>query len=73
MKESKKLFKMTKRRRTALIGYSFLSLWIIGFLLFTLYPVILSGVISLSELDMGLNGIEYKFTGLRFFKSPFIT
>lgn len=71
MKESKKLFKMTKRRRTALIGYSFLSLWIIGFLLFTLYPVILSGVISLSELDMGLNGIEYKFTGLRFFKYAF--
>lgn len=71
MKESKKLFKMTKRRRTALIGYSFLSLWIIGFLLFTLYPVILSGVISLSELDMGLNGIAYKFTGLRFFKYAF--
>ena len=65
------MFKMTKRRRTALIGYSFLSLWIIGFLVFTLYPVILSGVISLSELDMGMHGIEYKFTGLKFFEYAF--
>ena len=62
---------MTKKRRTALIGYSFLSIWIVGFLVFTLYPVILSGVISLSELQMGLHGIQYKFTGLRFFKYAF--
>jgi oligogalacturonide transport system permease protein len=68
---SKKMFKMTKKRRTALIGYSFLSIWIVGFLVFTLYPVILSGVISLSELQMGLHGIQYKFTGLRFFKYAF--
>ncbi|MBQ8804471.1 MAG: sugar ABC transporter permease [Tyzzerella sp.] len=65
--------KMTKKRRTALIGYSFLSLWIIGFLLFTLYPVILSGVISLSKLEMGLGGIKYKFTGLEFFTYAFQT
>lgn len=65
--------KMTKKRRTALIGYSFLSLWIIGFLLFTLYPVILSGVISLSKLEMGLSGIKYKFTGLEFFTYAFQT
>ena len=71
MKESKKRFHMTKRRRTALIGYSFLSLWMIGFLAFTLYPVILSGVISLSELDMGLSGIEYKFVGIEFFEYAF--
>ncbi len=71
MKESKKKFHMTKRRRTALIGYSFLSLWIIGFLVFTLYPVILSGVISLSEMDIGLKGIQYKFVGTEFFKYAF--
>lgn len=65
--------KMTKKRRTALIGYSFLSLWIIGFLLFTLYPVILSGVISLSKLEMGLGEINYKFTGLEFFTYAFQT
>ncbi len=71
MKESKKKFHMTKRRRTALIGYSFLSLWIIGFLVFTLYPVILSGVISLSEMDIGLKGIRYKFVGIEFFEYAF--
>ncbi len=67
MKESKKRFHMTKRRRTALIGYSFLSLWIVGFLLFSLYPVILSGVISLSKMDIGLHGIQYQFVGTKFF------
>lgn len=71
MKESKKIFKMTKRRRTALIGYSFLSVWIIGFLLFTLYPVILSGVISLSKMDMGIHGIKYDFVGTHFFHYAF--
>lgn len=64
---------MTKRRRSALIGYSFLSLWIIGFLVFTLYPVILSGRISLSKLEMGLKGLEYTFQGITFFKRAFVT
>ena len=72
MKKSKFEFKMTKRRRSALIGYSFLSLWIIGFLVFTLYPVILSGKISLSKLEMGLNGIEYTFKGTVFFERAFV-
>ena len=68
MMKSKKHKGMIKKRRTALIGYSFLSVWIIGFLLFTLYPVILSIVISLSKLEMGLKGIQYTFSGLKFFK-----
>ena len=62
------MFKMTKRRRTALIGYSFLALWIIGFLVFTLYPIIFSGYLSVSKMEMGVNGIQYSFEGIRFFK-----
>lgn len=72
MKKSRFEFKMTKRRRSALIGYSFLSLWMIGFLVFTLYPVILSGEISLSKLEMGLSGIEYTFKGTEFFERAFV-
>ena len=68
MKKSRFEFKMTKRRRTALIGYSFLSLWIIGFLTFTLYPIFLSAKISMSKLEMGLKGIQYTFKGTDFFK-----
>lgn len=64
---------MTKRKRNTLIGYSFLSIWIIGFFLFTLYPVILSGIISLSKLEMGISGIKYTFSGLKFFKYAFQT
>lgn len=73
MEKRNKRFTMTKRRRTSLIGYSFLSIWILGFLTLTLYPVILSVVISLSKLEMGLSGIKYTFSGLEFFKYAFQT
>lgn len=72
MKKPRFELKMTTSRRRALIGYSFLSLWIIGFFIFTLYPVFLSGKISLSKLELGLNGIEYTFTGFDFFKRAFV-
>lgn len=70
MEKTKKI-RMTKRRRTSLIGYSFLSIWILGFLVFTLYPVILSLVISVSKLEMGLNGIQYVFSGMKFYRHAF--
>lgn len=70
MEKTKKI-RMTKRTRTSLIGYSFLSIWIIGFFVFTLYPIILSLVISFSKLEMGLGGIEYVFSGLEFYKYAF--
>lgn len=73
MKKSKVQFKMTKRRRNSLIGYSFLSLWLIGFFMFSLYPVVLSGKISLSKLEMGLSGIKYTFKGTYFFRYAFGT
>ncbi len=69
MKESG--FTLTKQNRNKLIGYSFLSLWIIGFLVFTLYPIILSAKISLSKLELGMGGIEYSFSGLKYFKYAF--
>ena len=69
--EKKTKIRMTKRRRTSLIGYSFLGIWIIGFLVFTLYPIILSLVISFSKLEMGLGGIEYLFSGIKYYKYAF--
>ena len=70
MEKTRKI-RMTKRRRTSLIGYSFLSIWIIGFLVFTMYPVILSLVISVCKLEMGLGGIKYAFSGLKFYRYAF--
>ena len=63
--------KLTNKSRNALIGFSFLSFWIIGFLAFTLYPVILSAIFSVNKLTLGVNGIEYKFEGLSFFDRAF--
>ena len=63
--------KLTNKSRNALIGFSFLSFWIIGFIAFTLYPVILSAIFSVNKLTLGVNGIEYKFEGLSFFDRAF--
>lgn len=71
MRKSKLGFRITKRRRNSLIGYSFLSLWIIGFFVFTLYPILLSVRISLSKLELGLNGIVYTYKGTTFFNRAF--
>lgn len=62
---------LTNARRNSLIGLSFLSLWIVGFLLFTLYPIILSLYFSFNRIIMGVNGTEYEFVGLEFFNRAF--
>ncbi|MCI8567655.1 MAG: sugar ABC transporter permease [Lachnospiraceae bacterium] len=64
---------MTKRKRNHLIGYFFLSLWLIGFLVFTLYPFVMSLYISLSKLTLGMNGTTYEYTGGDFYRYAFET
>lgn len=71
MTEAIKKKGLTNARRNSLIGLSFLSLWIIGFLAFTLYPIILSGYFSFNRIIMGVNGTDYEFTGLEFFDRAF--
>ena len=71
MTEAIKKKGLTNARRNSLIGLSFLSLWIIGFLAFTLYPIILSGYFSFNRIIMGVNGTDYEFAGLEFFDRAF--
>jgi len=55
---------MKIRTRNALAGYLFLLPWLIGFLIFTLYPVILSVRMSVSSVLIVPGGVEFNFIGL---------
>lgn len=55
---------MTQRQRNALYGYMFISVWLIGFLFLTLYPLIQSFVFSVSDVSItGSEGIINRFIG----------
>jgi len=55
----KKLLNRAKRQN--LIGWSFMSLWAIGFLVFTMYPIFTSFYYSLSHVTLDGNGIIVSF------------
>lgn len=55
---------MTQKQRNALYGYMFISIWLIGFLFLTLYPLIQSFVFSVSDVSItGSEGIINTFIG----------
>lgn len=58
--------KLTNRFREGLMGYMFISIWVIGFLWLTLYPIIMSLVFSFSEVSMpGGQGLNLEPNGLQ--------
>src|SRR5690606_24578663 len=57
-------FKLTNRRREAIIGYLFIGVWIIGFLWLTLAPLITSLQYSFFKITFsGDQGIQLNFVG----------
>lgn len=58
--------------REWLIGYLFISIWILGFGLFTLFPVIQSFIFSLSDMRIATGGLEIlRHVGFDNFKNAF--
>lgn len=58
---------MSMRQRRTLEGLMFISPWIIGALLFFVYPIIVSIRLSMSELT-SMNGMEMSWVGLKNFE-----
>jgi ABC-type sugar transport system permease subunit len=57
-------FKITRSRRDAYYGYVFISLWLIGFVIFTLYPMGYAFYLSLHEAYYNLqDGITTTYVG----------
>lgn len=63
--------KMSRKARENLIGYSFIGIWIIGFLAFMLVPLLTSLVYSLSEVSITGTGIVVTFHGFKNYKNIF--
>ena len=55
------------QRRNYVKGYLFVSPWIVGFLLFTLYPVVYSVLISLNSIQVAPGNIVMEWKGLEFY------
>lgn len=60
---------ITLKKRNALLGYMFISPWIVGFILLTAFPLIYSIILSLSEVNVSPTGIQTEFIGvINYFK-----
>ena len=63
MDRKKKRIKITKRRvKEICYGYLFLAPWLIGFFGFTVYPLVYSLILSLTDYTMSP---DYDFVGLQ--------
>lgn len=64
--------RMKKTTLKAIYGYAFISIWIIGFLVFMLYPLIMSLVYSLSDVNITADGVKIVWNNFNNFKTIFI-
>lgn len=60
--------KLKVKTKEILTGYSFIALWIIGFLVFTLIPIIRTFNLSFNEVKITNDGIKTTFIGMQNYK-----
>lgn len=63
--------KATLTQRSAREGYLFLLPWLLGLVLFTLFPFLYSIFLSFSEVQMAPTGIQTRFVGFQWYKEAF--
>lgn len=64
--------KVSKSRfRHVLVGYAFISIWLIGFAVFSLYPLINSFSLSLNKVNIGATGITKTYIGSKNYSEVF--
>lgn len=62
---------LARASRENLIGYSFIGIWILGFFIFMVYPLLTSLIYSLSEVRFTANGIQSTFVGFKNYANIF--
>lgn len=62
---------MSQEKRKALTGWAFISPWVIGFAVFTLFPIVFSLILSLSDVIYSANGVQMDFVGFKNFQNAF--
>ena len=65
--------RLTNAQKDAIAGYLFIGLWIIGFLVFGLYPILYSLFLSFNKVIPSAFGIETTWIGLQNYQVAFTT
>jgi len=55
--------KLTKSARDSIRGWMFVSVWVIGFLIFTIYPIFRTIKMSFDSVIISANGLITEFVG----------
>lgn len=63
---------MSRRKRENLLGWAFVSVWVIGFLVFTLIPIVRTLIMSFQEITVTAKGIRAEQVGWKNFKNAFL-
>lgn len=59
---------MSMRGKEVVAGYLFLALWLVGFLIFSLYPILYSVMLSLNEVSItSTTGVSLTWKGLEYY------
>jgi len=64
---------MKRTTRNNLVGWSMLSIWFLGFLAFTFYPILMSFYYSLADVVLSGEGIQVAYSGLANYRDIFST
>ena len=64
--------RVTNKRRQAVIGLSFIFIWIVGYLIFALYPMVYSLYLSFFKVRLAGADINMTFEGINNYKAAFL-
>ena len=69
-KKSRK--KLTRTARENVRGWMFVSLWVIGFLIFTIYPIFSTIQMSFNKVINSANGLRMELVGFKNYMDAFL-
>lgn len=72
MKKKKYVFKSKNAKHENKFGYLFLTPWIIGLVLFTFIPMIMTFIYSFADVKQTKFGFEYNFIGISHYTDAFL-
>ena len=64
--------KSAHKRRENLSGYSFLAPWLVGFVLFTVFPLLFTVYLSFNEVQLTVQGWSFDWVGLENYASALL-
>ena len=64
--------KLTREQRDNIRGWAFVSVWVIGFLIFTIYPIFSTIKMSFNEVTTSATGLIQKPIGFENFQNAFL-